>query len=135
VSDEYTPLDVDAEIAQWREDLGADHLLRVDVMRVEPGHRVTLVGIHDELPSIEDIAAEYGGGRYQLKVRRPDERGRLKYATAVTIAIGGPPKRLPRMQNPDPEPDRLEATVKKLLGPIERRLAALEGGRRSNTER
>jgi hypothetical protein len=84
-------------LREWEEAIGGRPEFRVEISRIEPkvweGRRIDgKLGTVDDLPDVEDLQADYGGGTFSLKVKRPDGKGRYVYAVTRTVKIAGPPK-------------------------------------------
>ena len=87
----------DTELLDMIADFGADRGYEVRVYRTSPkkwkgvsieGHLATF----DEWQTEEDLKAMYGGGTLQLKVHRPDGKGRMQYLKTMSIKLPGPPR-------------------------------------------
>ncbi len=91
-------IEIDADIRRWKATLGGASSVRVQVIRVTPeewaGRKIGgTIGHYDELPEVETIRDDFGGGTYRLVVKRPNRSGRLVYARGgcTTVKITGDP--------------------------------------------
>lgn len=89
--------DDDAKLLEMIASFGADKGYEVRVYRTSPkkwegvsieGH----LGTFEEWLSEEELKQLYGGGTFQLKIHRPDAKGRMQYLKALSIKLPGPPR-------------------------------------------
>lgn len=87
----------DQDLRTWIESLGAGDSIEIKVYRTEPERykNMSIKGYlctYNEPITEERIADDYGGGKYQLKIRRPDKNGSMQYFKHKTVNLPGPPK-------------------------------------------
>ena len=90
--------DVDEEIQNWKAMMDGGPSIRVQVIRVHPsewaGRKISgTIDTYDELPDVETLRADHGGGHFRCIVKRPDATGRFIYARGghVVVKIAGDP--------------------------------------------
>jgi hypothetical protein len=129
--DEFSEIGLDEQIKNWRAGISFGPVVRVEVLRIERGLKPMLVGVLDGLPDEEQLHAEFGGGRYTLRVKAPDKHGRLVYHSCATISLAGDPRdpaavaAVQRAQRTELQ-EIVEAAVADALAPVIRRLQRLE---------
>lgn len=86
----------DQSVADWLACFGGDDVravLKRDTPTVWDGIPIKgTICTYNELISEEEIQAQHGGGKYQLKVMVPRENGGYEYAGATTFMISGEPR-------------------------------------------
>ena len=86
----------DQSVADWLACFGGDDVravLKRDTPTVWDGIPIKgTICTYNELISEEEIQAQHGGGKYQLKVMVPRENGGYEYAGATTFMISGAPR-------------------------------------------
>lgn len=129
--DACSEVSLDDQIREWRECISSGPVVRVEVLRVERGLKPMLVGVLDGLPDEEQLQAEFGGGRYTLRVKAPDKHGRLVYHSCATISLAGDPRdpavvaAVQHAQRTELQ-EIVEAAVAYALAPVLRRLQRVE---------
>ena len=89
--------DIDADLVTYLRSLQANTPIKVSVIRKFPvtweGQSIKgTLDTFEEPISEEDLRDMYGGGKYQLMIRVPDESGGWVFATSRTLEIAGNPK-------------------------------------------
>lgn len=87
----------DQDLRSWIESLGAGDSIEIKVYRAEPERykNMSIKGYlctYNEPVTEERLAEDFGGGKYSLKIRRPDKNGSMQYFKHKTINLPGPPK-------------------------------------------
>ena len=111
----------DIVVQSWLNTIGDNPSVRVEVYRVfRASAKASKYGIKlghfDYLPELEDIRGEYGGGKFRLVLKRPDDKGRLLYSACRTVEIAGPPAEQSEAgdRRDGSRIDKLEARVQQL---------------------
>jgi hypothetical protein len=85
-------------VVQWLREMGtAGKQMQLQLYRVKPvqylGQDISgFIRRFDEEVDEEQIKAMFGGGKYQIKLNLPDDKGVFRFATAHSFEIAGPPK-------------------------------------------
>ncbi|MDX1421557.1 MAG: hypothetical protein R3322_00365 [Kiloniellales bacterium] len=142
--EEQIEKDSDQELYDWMSQFGSEGAIRVMLKRISP---TTYKGIktggslsrYEEPVTVERIAQEHGGGRYQLIVHKPARTKKgsptWRYAGARTFDIAGVPRIDSLMHEDSPSPNGKAAN-----GPVEHAMSlahqmAQDAERRAERER
>lgn len=97
--DHRDPIEYEAEqdIKSWLSEIGTGHDIKITVVRTHPRtyKGVAIEGTCDSFSEMIDedfIRERHGGGHYQIRVHKRDQKGRYQWAGGKKIKIAGPPK-------------------------------------------
>ncbi len=77
-----------------------DYPVKIDLIRDFPtewqGHPIKgSIATFEEAITEEDVRKTYGGGKYQIRIRMPNEQGKYTYKNSLKFEIAGDPKITP----------------------------------------
>jgi hypothetical protein len=105
-------------VVQWLRELGhAGKDIRLQLYRIEPrsylGQQISgYIKMFDQEIDEDQIQIMYGGGKYQVKLSLPDDKGNWRFATAHTFEISGLPKIQDETKSAMPPKDESSVAMK-----------------------